>query len=280
MMFRFTYNTLVYGQEPIELGIARLAKNGYDGVEFIGEPSELDAEAITRELARNGMVASSVVSIYTPARDLVSSNPDVRAAALAYVRGNVDFASQIGAEVVTFTPTACMKITPEAALEQEWAWAVESARAAGRYAADRGVTIVVEPWNRYETYLINRADQAVRFVDEVAEPNVGVMLDIFHMSIEESDLPAAIRSVGHRLMHVHLADSNRAAPGQGHLDFVSILQAVLDTGYDRWLSYELLPAAGDGWSVLAGSGAEEFLDEYTASSIAHSKRILAGLGVR
>jgi len=279
-MFRFTYNTLVYGHEPIERGIERLARFGYDGVEFIGEPGQLDAAAITRALSEHGIRASSVISIYTPERDLVSSDAAVRGRALDYLRGNVDFARAIGAEVVTFTPTACMKITPEAPLEQEWEWAVQAARAAGSHAAEQGITIAVEPWNRYETYLINRAEQAIRFVDEVGAPNVGVMLDTFHMSIEERDLAGAVRASGERLVHVHLADSNRAAPGQGHLDFAPILRAIADIGYDGWISYELLPAAGDVWGVLSGAGAPEFLDEYTGASIAHTKRVLEELGVR
>jgi len=279
-MFRFTYNTLVYGHEPIEHGIERLARFGYDGVEFIGEPGQLEAAAITRALSEHGIRASSVISIYTPERDLVSSDAAVRGRALDYLRGNVDFARAIGAEVVTFTPTACMKITPEAPLEQEWEWAVQAARAAGSHAAEQGITIAVEPWNRYETYLINRAEQAIRFVDEVGAPNVGVMLDTFHMSIEERDLAGAVRAVGERLVHVHLADSNRAAPGQGHLDFAPILRAIADIGYDGWISYELLPAAGDVWGVLSGAGAPEFLDEYTGASIAHTKRLLEELGVR
>jgi sugar phosphate isomerase/epimerase len=278
-MFRYTYNTLVYGHEPIEQGIDRLARYGYDGVEFIGEPESLDAGLIKAELARHGTRASSVISIFTPERDIVSSNAEIRRAALDYLKGNIDFAESIGADIVTFTPTACMKISPEADLEQEWAWAVESAREAARYAADKDVTIAVEAWNRYETYLITRAHRAIEFVDEVGEPNIGVMADTFHMGIEEPDVAQAIRTIGSRLVHVHLADSNRAAPGYGHLDFKPIVQAIADTGYDGWISYELLPAAGDVWGVLSGAGAPEFLDEYSEASITHTKAIVRELGL-
>lgn len=140
--------------------------------------------------------------------------------------------------------------------------------------------IAVEPWNRYETYLINRMDQAIAFVDEVARPAVGVMADTFHMAIEETDIAAAIRRAGARLTHVHLADSNRAAPGYGHLDFAPVLAAIADIGYEGWISYELLPAAGDVWGVLSGAGAPEFGDLYTGAAIAHTRAVLAGLGER
>ena len=272
-MFRYTYNTLVYGHEPIETGIARLAGFGYDGVEFVGEPSENDPVAIREQLDRHNIAASSIISIFTPERDIVSSDESVRAHAVDYVKANVDYAVALGAEVVTFTPTACMKIAAEVELAQEWDWAVGAAKAVAAYAGDRGIRIAVEPWNRYETYLITRTHKAVEFVDEVGAPNIGVMADTFHMSIEEPDIAAAIRNAGHRLAHVHLADSNRAAPGQGHTDFEPIVQAIIDVGYEGWISYELLPAAGDVWGVLSGAGAPEFLDPYSQSSIAHTKAI-------
>lgn len=279
-MFRYTYNTLVYGHEPLEIGISRLAKFGYDGVEFVGEPSGHDAREITEQLKKNNVVASSIISIFTPERDIVSSDEGTRRNAIDYVKGNVDYAAALGADVVTFTPTACMKISPETDLAQEWAWAVEAARAVAGYAADHGISIAVEPWNRYETYLINRAGKAADFVDEVGAANIGVMADTFHMSIEEPDIAEAIRTIGHRLAHVHLADSNRAAPGYGHLDFTPIIQAIADVDYKGWISYELLPPAGDVWSVLSGGGAPEFLDTYSEASIRHTKAIENKLGLR
>ena len=278
-MFRYTYNTLVYGQEPIAIGIARVARFGYQGVEFVGEPARADVAAIRTELDKNGVVASSIVSIYTPERDIVSSNPAIRRAAIDYVKGNVDYAVALGATAVTLTPTACMKIAPEVDLKQEWAWAVDAGKEIAAYAGDAGIRIGVEPWNRYETYLINRMEQSVAFVDEIGNPAIGCMADTFHRSIEEADIAAAIRHAGHRLAHVHLADSNRAAPGFGHTDFKPIVQALADIKYSGWVSYELLPAAGDVWGVLSGAGAPEFLDPYTEASIKHTKALEAELGI-
>ena len=80
-MFKYTYNTLVYGAEPIERGIERVAGAGYDGVELVGEPADVDATAIAAALVANGVRASSIVSIYTPERDIVSSTASVRSAA-------------------------------------------------------------------------------------------------------------------------------------------------------------------------------------------------------
>lgn len=278
-MLKYAYNMLVYGNEPIEIGIARVARNGYDFTEVVGEPEQVSAGRIRKALDENGILASSIVSIYTPERDLVSSNASIRANTVKYIKGNVDHAVALGAKIVTLTPTACMKIKAEVDIKQEWAWAVEGASEAAAYAHDHGVRIAVEPWNRYETYLINRIQQSIDFCDEVDLPGIGVMADTFHMSIEDSDLPGAIRNAGKRLAHVHFADSNRAAPGRGHLDFVPIVEAIRDVDYQGVCSFELLPAAGDVWGVLSGGDAPEFLDQYTEESIAYMKNIERKLGM-
>jgi len=272
-VFRYTYNALVYGEEPLKDKIARVARCGYDGIELVGEPDQYDERELRSLLAENGIVASSIISIFDPSRDIVSDDPAIRRAAVDYVTANIEFGSRIGADVVTFTPTACMKISGRADRATEWTWAVEAARTLAARAADHGMCLAVEPWNRYETYLINRLDQAVDFVTEVDSPAAGVMADTFHMAIEERDIAEAIRDAGNRLTHVHLADSNRAAPGYGHTDFTPIIAAIKDVGYQGWISYELLPAAGDVWGVLQGAGAPEFKDEYTAAAIRHTKAI-------
>jgi sugar phosphate isomerase/epimerase len=279
-MLKYAYNTLVYGDEPISKGIERIARSGYDAVELVGEPSQFNLDQLKSDLASHRIPVSSIVSIYTPERDLISSNPSVRANTVTYVKGNIDFAVEIGAGIVTLTPQACMKIIAEAPRQQEWAWAVEGAKQIAEYAGEKGVRVVVEPWNRYEAYLINRLEQSIAFVDEVGLPSIGCMADTFHMGIEDRDIAGAIREAGSRLAHVHLADSNRAAPGRGHLDFTPIVEALRDINYSGYASFELLPAAGDVFGVLKGGDAPEFFDQYTAESITYMKNIESELGLR
>lgn len=270
---RYAYNTLVYGQEPLARGIERLARFGYDGVEIVGEPATMDAAAIRNSLDEHGIGASGICAIYTPERDFVSSRAEVRRAAVDYVKQCVDFAVQLGGEVISVTPTACMKIRPEAAIDQELRWAVEGIREAGHYAGEHGIRLAVEPWNRYETYLVNRMAQSLALVEEIDLPSVGCMGDTFHMAIEEADIAKALRAVVHRLYHVHFADSDRAAPGHGHTDFRPIVAVLMEAGYAGFVSFELLPAAGDPFLALMGGKANEFLDEYTEAAIRFVKEI-------
>jgi sugar phosphate isomerase/epimerase len=165
---------------------------------------------------------------------------------------------------VVVHPTANMKIKALADPAQEWQWAVESIRTAGEYAAPRGVSFSLECWNRFESYFLNRLEQARRLWAETGLTNGGVQGDTFHMNIEEASLADAYRDSAGVLQHVHFADSDRTAPGGAHIDFVPIVDALVEIGYDKYISFELLPALADPFS---GGRHEEFFDRYTERAI-------------
>jgi len=119
------------------------------------------------------------------------------------------------------------------------------------YAAQRGVELVLEPINRYETNFLNTVAETLAFLDEVAAPNVGLLFDTFHANIEEPSLAGSLRAAGQHLKHVHTADSNRWAPGSGHLDFAAVVATLRQSGYDGWLSAEILPLPGSAEQAAA-----------------------------
>ncbi|SDT12823.1 sugar phosphate isomerase/epimerase family protein [Microlunatus soli] len=98
--------------------------------------------------------------------------------------------------------------------------------------------VLLEPLNRYESRYLNLVDDNLVIIDAVDHPQAGLLPDVFHMSIEESDLPAALRRAGDRIAHVHLGDSNRLLPGHGHLDWPEIFAALREVGYDRYVNLE------------------------------------------
>ncbi len=116
----------------------------------------------------------------------------MRANAVQYVKDVADFAATMGAPTVIVHPTACMKTQPLAAPEDERRWAVEGIRAAGEYAAPLGVNLSLECWNRYETYFMNRLEQAASLWDEVGLSNGGIQGDTFHMSLEEASIAGCV----------------------------------------------------------------------------------------
>ena len=271
--YRYAYNALVYYGEDIAQSIDRVARYGYDAIEVVGEPTQFDATRIKRLAADAGIAVSSICSIYTLERDLAHPDPAVRANAVRYVKDVVEFAAAMEAPTVIVHPTACMKTQRLAPEADERAWAVAGIREAGEYAAPLGVNLSLECWNRYETYFMNRLEQAAGLWRETGLSNGGIQGDTFHMSLEEASIDGAFRQYGSLLQHVHLADSNRAAPGAGHLDFAPIMEALVDVGYGGYLSFELLPASADPFAVLQAGGADDFFDKYTEQAIKHMKKV-------
>lgn len=269
--FGYAYNSLVYFGEDLAMSVERVARFGYDAIEIVGEPAQIDPHR-TFQLAKDaGIKVSSICSIYTAERDLVHPTPEGRKAARDYVKSLVDFAAAMEAPTVIVHPTACMKTAPLADPKTEWQWAVDGIRECGEYAAPRGVSLSIECWNRYETYFLNRLEQARRLWKDTGLSNGGVQGDTFHMNIEEANLADAFRASAGMLQHVHLADSDRSAPGGAHMDYVPIMEALIDVGYDKYVSFELLPAFADPFAAMKGGETLEFFDRYTERAIRVAK---------
>jgi sugar phosphate isomerase/epimerase len=271
--FRYSYDQLVYFGEDVSQSIDRLARLGYDAIELAGEPDQFDAAAVRRQAEQAGIVVGSICSIYTGERDLSSPDPDVRKNAREYVRSVADFAAGVGAPTMIDAPAAVGRLAPASPVADERKWAIEGIREGGEYAASVGVDLTLECWNRYETYFLNRLEQAVELWQETGLENGGVMGDTFHMNIEEDSIAEAIRRTGSLLNHVHLADSNRSAPGQGHTPFEDILTALRDIDYQGYVTFELLPPSADPFAVMRAGGHQDFFDRFTKLAIDRVKEI-------
>ena len=127
---------------------------------------------------------------------------------------------------------------PPRSEEEDRAVLLEGLNELGSHAEREGVWLLLEPLNRYEDHMVNRLEQAVGLCEEVEIDAVRVMGDLFHMNIEEDDPADSIRSAGDRLAHIHLADSNRAQPGTGHVDFSAAFRALDDIRFDGYMALE------------------------------------------
>ena len=257
---RYSYNLMGFGGEDVGFSLERVARLGYDAVEVEGEPERHDPRRIEALAGDLGLTISSVCPNFTSERDLSHPDPDVRREAIAYVRRVVEFAGRLGAPLVVVCPTAYLRTTPIADPLDEWRWAVESIHEAGEHAVEVGIDLSLECWNRYGTYMLNRVDEGVRMWQETGLRNGGVMADTFHMNIEERSVAEAVGFVGPLLNHVHLSDSNRLAPGLGHIDFGEVLGVLDGMGYEGYLAFELiadLPNRFDGGDLPDLDGVAE-----------------------
>jgi sugar phosphate isomerase/epimerase len=121
------------------------------------------------------------------------------------------------------------------------AWLAEALEQLGPRAHALGVPLLYEFLNRYETNLFNRVSDSLEFLKTLRTQNVKLLCDLFHMNIEEADIPAALRMAGPKLGHIHFADSNRRAMGMGHMEIKPVIAALRELGYTGYLSAEVLP---------------------------------------
>jgi sugar phosphate isomerase/epimerase len=263
--------------EPIETTITRLGRSGYDGIEISGEPAVYDAGDVKRTLDANGVECWGSVTLMTGGRDMVHEDSYVRQASVHYVKDCLSLVASLGGKILTVVPSTVGKVTPMASPEEEWRWCVDGLKECQAHAEEVGVRIGVEPLNRFETYFINRADQAVQMAKDVGG-NCGVSLDIFHMNIEEADWRQAIRDTGDYLVDFHVADNNRMPPGQGAIDWDALVQELAGIGYEEYLTVEFVVPVdrtplsqrqeiADASEAGASQGMEQFLRDHGTGAL-------------
>jgi sugar phosphate isomerase/epimerase len=222
--------------------VARIATWGYNGVELaIRDPKLVDAKGMLGIVTAYGLQIPAIGTGQAWGEEGLSfTDPDpvVRSAAMERTLSHIPFAAQAGAAIVIGLLRGIVKPGVEHA--QAMDWLVEALQHCCAQARPRGVRIALEPICRYETTLINTAAQGLDLIERVGAENMGLLLDTFHMNIEEPVIEDSIRMCSHRIFHFHVADSNRWYPGAGHLDFESILNTLFAVGYSGYISGEFM----------------------------------------
>ncbi len=264
--------------EPIETTIERLARLGYDGIEISGEPRVYDTAHVRGLLDQHGLECWGAVTLMTDGRDLLSEDPYVRLGSVAYVKETPDDGLRARrARSSRSSPRRSGRSSRRARPTEEWGWAVESLQECQEHAEAVGVRMALEPLNRFETYFLNRGEQALELAEAVGG-NCGVALDAFHMNIEETDLFAAIRAAGDKLVDFHVADNNRMPPGMGALDWEAIVRELQGIGYEGHMTVEFVPSLdrtpaserldiGDASEAGGSAGIEKFLRDHATGAL-------------
>lgn len=216
---------------------------GFDAIElFPPGPHAIDTAELKALLDDTGL---SLAAVGTGAGwvkhklTLTTADQETHAKAMKFVEGMIDFAAVFDAPVIIGSMQG--RAADTAALPATMGYLAEALLNLGLRANRYGLPLLYEPLNRYETNLVNRLEDGVKLVSGLASGNVKLLADLYHMNIEEADLPAALRAAGAHVGHVHFADSNRRAAGLGHTDFAPVVSALRDIGYAGYLSAEVLP---------------------------------------
>ncbi len=264
-------------------------------------PPVWDTDEVKRLMDKHGVGCWGAVTLMTGGRDLVHEDKYVRRGSIDYVKDTMSQVADWGGEIITIVPSTVGKVVPMGSPEDEWKWAVEGLKECQAHGEEVGVRIGLEPLNRFETYFVNRADQALALAEDVGG-NCGVCLDIFHMNIEEADWANAIRSAGDRLVDFHVADNNRMPCGQGALDWEKLMQTLDEVGYSGCVTVEFVATVdrsriserteiSDASESDSSQGMEQFLrdhgtgtvpahlyDQYTQESIDRLKKAAQSVG--
>lgn len=236
---KFGVNTWVWvsplTDERIAALVPHIAEIGFDWVELPLEVVDGFDYARAAEVIRGCGLGVSACAAMGSDRDLIHSDEAIRANGVAYTRHCIAAAQTLGAtNLVGPLYSAVGRVWSANAEERErdMELLVRQLRSLAEEAAAHDVVLCVEPLNRFETSFLNLASQGVELIDRVAHPACPLMLDTFHMNVEERSLGEAIRAAGPRLRHVHACENDRGAPGSGHVPWPDVATALRAIGYD------------------------------------------------
>lgn len=215
---------------------------GYDGIDLFDFAEKRDIERIKKASQSTNLKIPEIMGNWGgPDRDLACVDESVREKAIQYAREVVDVCAEVGSPTLGYclpqpgTPEPCFTILPVETLRANL---VESLKEVCTYAANRGIDVVIEPLNCYESYpcLMNTVAETISVIEELACDNVGVQPDVFHMNIGEASVLDAIRSAGKRLKHLHMNETNHFSFGSGHADFKGIFRTLKEMDFSGYIT--------------------------------------------
>jgi D-psicose/D-tagatose/L-ribulose 3-epimerase len=235
----------VGGWSPAEArqAIASTAEAGYDLIEIpLLDPASVDAADTRKVLDEHGVVAGCSLGL-APETNVSSEDPDAVAAGRRLLADALRVTVELGADYLGGVLYGVLGRHEAVVTERGYANAVEAMRELSDNAAREGVTIGLEVVNRYESNVLNTAEQGLRFLDDIGAANATLHLDTYHMNIEEPGMAQAIETVGDRLGYFHVGESNRGPLGSGTVDFAETFAALDRIGYDGTITFESFSSA-------------------------------------
>lgn len=259
--------------------LSKVADMGYDLIEVAVEDKELIDWTKLKRIARETGLNMTISGAFGASRDISSDDAAIRKNGLEYIVDCIRIAEDLNSPIFTgpvYSAVGKTRYVSAEQKQQERNWCLENLAEVGKIARECGVVVGVEPLNRFETDMINTAEQALSLVNELADSSIKISLDTFHNNIEEKSIPATIRAIGRELLcHVQGNESDRGTPGTGNVDWTGIKDALTEIGYDGAVVIETFGApseelakAASIWRPLANSP-----DELASEGLAFYKTL-------
>ena len=232
--------TSPFNRETIAL-FPKIKSYGYDAVEIpVEDPSLIDLDLVKKALADEGLKAI-ICGAFGPSRDLTHDDPAFHQTCFTYLDSCLEIASELGAGFVAgpmYSAVGKARLVSPEQRQVEWDRAVSNLRKVCRRAGEFGLDLAIETLNRFETDLINTSEDLMRLIGDINEPQAKVVLDGFHLNIEEPDLESAIRRAGDKLIHVQVSENYRGTPGTGQTNWAAWKRGLEAIDYRGTISIE------------------------------------------
>lgn len=270
MMRKIGCCTWIFGPEPLADVAVRVSRAGLDGVELFGDVDGTDPGEAREMLGDHGL---SVFSVTPGDADISHPDRSHRTAALAYYGRLMDWAAELGQPIISCHGQVA-RIKPVSTQEDEDERLADGVRQVCTAASKRGLTVVFEILNRYETHQVRTVEAGLALLAKVDAENLKLLPDAYHMNIEEADPAAAIRAGGDRIGLYHAADSNRCGIGDGNIDFASQIAALNVVGYSGPIILETNAPGPNPFAPVKGRDSQDIVE----AQLARSVPALRGLG--
>lgn len=232
--------TSPFNRETVAL-FPKIKSFGYDAVEIpVEDPSLIDLDLVKKALADQEL-NPIICGAFGPSRDLTHADPAFHQTCFNYLDSCLEIASELGAGFVAgpmYSAVGKARLVAPEQRKVEWDLAVSNLRKVCRRAGEFGLDLAIETLNRFETDLINTAEDLMRLIGDINEPQAKAVLDGFHLNIEEPDLESAIRRVGDKLIHVQVSENYRGTPGTGQTNWAAWKRGLEAINYRGTISIE------------------------------------------
>lgn len=232
--------TSPFTSDQVDL-LEKIASMGFDFVELpIENPAHISVPKLAPVLKDLGLEAIICTAV-TGERDLSAATPAARKVGLDYFNACLKLGEGLGASCVVgplYAPVGKVRLESASERQAEWERSRESLTQLAQTAGNCGVSLGLEPLNRFETDMVNTVEDALRMLDDVGSPHLGIAFDSFHMNIEETDFCRAVEMAGERLIHLQVSDSHRGVPGEGNSDWAGLRQGLKSINYQGKIGIE------------------------------------------
>lgn len=215
---------------------------GFDGVEIaLEDKKDINCERVLESLKENNLETSSICGLFSTERDIRGPNEKYIEIGMNYIKDCIEACSELECNLFTgplYSAVGRANIETEENKKIQWHTVVNNLKEICKFAEEKGVFIALEPLNRYETDFLNICQDAVKLIDDVESDMLKIHLDTFHMSIEENNLPEAIKLASNLLYNYHASDNQRGAPGSGIVNWNEIAKALKDINYKKYVVIE------------------------------------------